>query len=154
MTDEEYYRQLFEDSVRQRGGCGTPILATIIIAIIILFSSCATKTRVEYVDREVVKYETKIQHDTLVKEVHDSVFHSIIQKGDTIYDTKYIEHIKYRDKIVVKIDTCFKDSIQTQIKETTVEKKIIPKWCYISLVICILIIIFAIIKATRWLQIH
>lgn len=151
MSDKEYFEMLWKESVKGYCGCGATMVF-VIIAIVLTFSSCATRTKIEYVDREVVKYETKIQHDTLVKEVHDSVFHSIIQKGDTIYDTKYIEHIKYRDKIVVKIDTCYKDSIQTQIKENTVEKKIIPKWCYFSLVICSLIIIFAILKVLEWLR--
>ena len=64
----------------------------IIFAILSLFilTGCATKTKIEYVDREVVKYETKVQHDTLINNVHDSIYHTIFQKGDTIYDTKYV----------------------------------------------------------------
>ena len=126
--------------------------AITIASISVLMCSCATKNRVEYIDREVVRYDNKIQHDTLINVVHDSVYHTVFQKGDTIYDTKYIEKTKCRDRIVVKTDTCYRDSIQIQTNETTVEKQIIPKWCYICLVVCFLFIIFAIYKIVRWLH--
>lgn len=120
--------------------------------ILAFLCSCATRTKIEYVDREVVKYQTKVEHDTLISQVHDSVYHTVFQKGDTIYDTKYVEKTKYRDRIVVKSDTCWRDSIQTQIKETTTEKQIIPKWCYVCLAVCVLFIIFATVKVIRWLR--
>lgn len=123
---------------------------TMVVAVVILLSACATKTKVEYVDREVVKYETKIQHDTLYNDVHDSIYHTIFQKGDTVYNTKYVEHIKWKERIVCKIDTLFHDSVSVQIKENTVEKKIIPNWCYYSLVVWIILIIFAVIKVYKW----
>lgn len=153
MTDKEYYDKLWNEITR-RIGCGTPIAASIIICIVILFSSCATKTKIKYVDREVVKYETKIQHDTLINNIHDSVYHTVFQKGDTIYDTKYVEKTKYRDRVVVKTDTCYRDSIQTVIRESVKEKQIIPKWCYYCLVVSILFVIFAIVKTIRWIQVH
>ena len=137
-----------------RIGCGSPVVATIIITLILVFSSCATKREIQYVDRDVVKYETKIQHDTLINNIHDSVYHTVFQKGDTIYDTKYVEKTKYRDRVVVRIDTCYRDSVQTVIKESVKEKQIIPKWCYYLLVFSIIVIIFAIVKVIRWLQIH
>lgn len=115
------------------------------------FFSCATKRKIEYIDRDVVRYETKYQHDTLVTNVHDSIFHTIYQKGDTVYDIKYKYKIQYRDKVVSRYDTIYKDSIQTVFKEITTEKKVIPNWCYYSLVCWVLIIIFAIIKVRRWI---
>ena len=152
MNNNTFYNRLWEESPMGRMGCGSPIVATIIITLILVFSSCATKTKIEYVDREVVKYETKIQHDTLINNIHDSVYHTVFQKGDTIYDTKYVEKTKYRDRVVVRIDTCYRDSIQTVIKESVKEKQIIPKWCYYILVFSIIVIIFAIVKVIRWLQ--
>ena len=152
MNNNTFYNRLWEESPMGRMGCGSPIVAAIIITLILVFSSCATKTKIEYVDREVVRYETKIQHDTLINNIHDSVYHTVFQKGDTIYDTKYVEKTKYRDRVVVRIDTCYRDSIQTVIKESVKEKQIIPKWCYYLLVISILVIIFAIVKVIRWLQ--
>ena len=129
-----------------------PTLAIIAILVLLLLSSCATKTKVEYVDREVVKYETKIQHDTLINNVHDSIYHTIFQKGDTVYDTKYVEKIKYRDKMVYKYDTIYRDSTQVVVKENTIEKRIIPKWCYYSLFACGIFLIIALVKLIRWLR--
>lgn len=154
MDNNELYSRIMQESLMQRNGCGQPMLAMIIIAIILFFSSCATKTKIEYVDREVVKYQKEVIHDTLIQHTHDSVYHTIFQKGDTIYDIKYVEKTKWRDRVVCKTDTCCRDSIRTQIKEKTVEKQKIPKWCYFSLVVCILFIIFAFVKLIRWLQIR
>ena len=154
MNNKDYYNKLWEESPMGRIGCGSPIVAAIVITLILVFSSCATKTKIEYVDRDVVKYETKIQHDTLINNIHDSVYHTVFQKGDTIYDTKYVEKTKYRDRVMVKTDTCYRDSIQTVIKESVKEKQIIPKWCYYCVVVSILFVIFAIIKAIRWIQVH
>ena len=141
-----------QEYLTQRNGCGHIMLATIIIGIILVFSSCATKKQIEYVDREVVKYQKEIVHDTLFQHTHDSVYHTVFQKGDTVYDTKYVEKTKWRDRVVVKTDTCYRDSIQTVIKESVKEKQIIPKWCYFCLVVCAIFLIFAIRKLIRWLQ--
>ena len=146
------YNEWKQEQILNNSGCGTPILAAIVLLIVMVFSSCATKTKVEYVDREVVKYETKIQHDTLINNIHDSIYHTVFQKGDTIYDTKYIEKTKWRDRVVVKTDTCYRDSIQTITINKTIEKRIIPKWCYYCLVVCVIFIIFAIRKLIQWLQ--
>ena len=155
MTKEE--RLMYEEQWRQQqlmnSGCGTPVLYAIIIAVIMLFSSCATKTKIEYRDREVVKYNTSYVHDTTFVEKHDSVYHTIFQKGDTVYDTKYVERTRWRDNIVVKKDTCWRDSIVTIKKETVKEVTKIPKLFKIAFVFSILVVIFAIVKFIRWLQI-
>ena len=134
-------------------GCGTPVLYAIIIAVIMLFSSCATKTKIEYRDREVVKYNKSYVHDTTFVEKHDSVYHTVFQKGDTVYDTKYVERTRWRDNIVVKKDTCWRDSIVTIKEETVKEVTKIPKLFKIAFVFSILVVIFAIVKLIRWLQI-
>ena len=155
MTKEE--RLMYVEQWRQQqlmnSGCGTPVLYAIIIAVIMLFSSCATKTKIEYRDREVVKYNTSYVHDTTFVEKHDSVYHTIFQKGDTVYDTKYVERTRWRDNIVVKKDTCWRDSIVTIKKETVKEVTKIPKLFKIAFVFSILVVIFAIVKFIRWLQI-
>ena len=125
-----------------------------VLFTVLIFCSCATRTKIEYIDREVVKYQKQVVHDTLINNIHDSVYHTVFQRGDTIYDTKYVEKMKYRDRVVVKTDTCYRDSIQVQIKESVVEKQKIPKWCYYCLGICVLFVIFAFIKLVRWLQIR
>lgn len=147
------YNECKQQQIFNNAGCGTPIFAAIILFIVMAISSCATKTKIEYIDREVVKYQKEVVHDTLLQHTHDSIYRTIFQKGDTIYDTKYVEKTKWRDKIVYKIDTCYRDSVYTQIKEKTVERQIIPKWCYFCLVVCAIFLIFAIRKLIRWLQI-
>jgi len=117
----------------------------LILSCVFLVCSCATKTKVEYIDREVVRYETKIQHDTLINNVHDSI--SVVQKGDTVYVDRW--HTAIKERIVSRVDTCWRDSLLTEIKEIAVERKIIPNWCYFSLVVCVIIIIFAITKFVR-----
>lgn len=134
-------------------GCCNLVLYAIIIAVIMLFSSCATKTKIEYRDRDVVKYNTSYVHDTTFVEKHDSVYHTIFQKGDTVYDTKYVERTRWRDNIVVKKDTCWRDSIVTIKNETVKEVTKIPKLFKITFVFSILVIIFAVVKSIRWLQI-
>lgn len=155
MTKEE--RLMYVEQWRQQqlmnSGCGNLVLYAIIIAVIMLFSSCATKTKIEYRDRDVVKYNTSYVHDTTFVEKHDSVYHTIFQKGDTVYDTKYVERTRWRDNIVVKKDTCWRDSIVTIKKETVKEVTKIPKLFKITFVFSILVIIFAVVKSIRWLQI-
>ena len=147
------YVEQWRQQQLMNSGCGTPVIYAIIIAVIMLFSSCATKTKIEYRDREVVKYNTSYVHDTTFVEKHDSVYHTIFQKGDTVYDTKYVERTRWRDNIVVKKDTCWRDSIVTIKKETVKEVTKIPKLFKIAFVFSILVVIFAIVKLIRWLQI-
>lgn len=147
------YNEWKQQQILNNSGCGTPIFAAIILFVVMVLSSCATKTNVEYVDREVVKYQKEVVHDTLLQHTHDSVYHTIFQKGDTVFNTKYVEKTRWRDRVVVKIDTCYRDSIQTVIKESVKEKQIIPKWCYFCLAVCAIFLIFAIRKIIRWLQI-
>lgn len=117
---------------------------------VLMLCSCATRTKIEYVDKEVVKYQKQVVHDTLINNIHDSIYHTVFQRGDTIYDTKYVEKTKWRDRVVYKIDTCYRDSICTQIREKTVEKQKIPKWCWYCAVFSILCIIFATYKLIRF----
>jgi len=120
-------------------------LLYIAIALFVL-SGCATKSTIEYRDRDVLKYITSIQHDTMINNVHDSIYNNIFTKGDTVYNTKYRERIQYRDRIVFKNDTIRKDSIQTQYKENTIIKTKIPKWCWILLTINVIICSFIGVK--------
>ena len=112
-----------------------------IIALFIL-SGCATRKTIEYRDRDVVKYIKTLQHDTLINNIHDSIYNNVYTKGDTVYNIKYKERIAFKDRIVFRNDTVRKDSIQTQYKENTIIKKIIPKWCWVLLVINVSLGIF------------
>ena len=113
---------------------------------------CKTRKQIEYVDREVIKYVTQVRHDTSREHTTDSVYLEVIQRGDTVYKTKYKEVIRWRDRFIVQTDTCWRDSIRTEYKEQVKEVKYIPKVYKISMGISILLLIFAIIKIGIWLK--
>ena len=115
-------------------------------------ASCATKTKVEYRDRVVDHYITNTVHDTLVDKMTDSVYVSVYTRGDTVFQVKYKEKTRWRDRIVETHDTCWRDSIVTINKETTKEIVKIPKILKISLVFSLLVITFAFVKLLRWLK--
>lgn len=120
--------------------------------ILFLTSSCATKTKIEYHDRDVNHYITNVVHDTLIDKTTDSVYVNVYTKGDTVFKEKYKERTRWRDKIVERHDTCYKDSIVVEYKETTKEVVKIPKIYSLSLWFSIVCIIFAIVKLMRWLR--
>ena len=95
MTREEEIQKIWQESLLQRNGCGTTVIACLVL-VILLFCSCATKKEIEYRDRIVEKEIVKEVHDTLLESVHDSVFQTVYQKGDTVYSEKYVEHTKWR----------------------------------------------------------
>lgn len=123
------------------------------LAAVLFLTSCITKTKVEYRDRDVNHYITNEVHDTLRIEVKDSTYHLIRVVNDTVYDTKYVERTRWRDRVVERHDTCWRDSVVTEYKETVKEVTKIPKLYRISLVFSFLMIIFALIKFTKWLKI-
>lgn len=106
-----------------------------ILMFLVLASSCRSTKSLE-TDKEVL-LQIKEVHDTTYIEKKDSIYHTIFQKGDTVYNTKYVESVKYRDRIVNKTDTLFQE--REVIKEKTIEKKIIPTWCWWLLAINVLI---------------
>lgn len=150
MTDMEKDK-IIKDCMEKAmyNGCGVPTcLAVVLFIVVMFFSSCATRTKIEYKDRDVYHYVTKVEKDTVTERVHDSVY--IHEKNDTVWFEKW--HTKYVDKIVLRHDTCWRDSVVTEYKETTKEIVKVPKIYKYSLVISIIVIIFAFIKLTRWLR--
>lgn len=125
-----------------------------IIAFLSLFllAACATRTRIEYRDRDVNHYITNTIHDTLINNTRDSIYVEVLAKGDTIWRTKYVEKTKWRDRIVERHDTCWRDSIVVEYKENVREVTRVPKIYKFSLLLSILCIIFVFIKLTRWLK--
>lgn len=101
---------------------GPMVIHVIIICIAIAAGICALAScsTIRYVDREVVIHDTTrvVKVDSIWNYQHDSVF--VKEKGDTVY--KYVEHIRYRDRI--KVDTLLKvrvDSVTVEsIKEVQV----------------------------------
>ena len=123
------------------------------LIMLLILCSCASRKQIEYRDRYIDRYITNTQHDTIINNTRDSIYVSIYEKGDTIYNTKYVEKTIYLDKIKIQIDTIYRDSIRTEFIEKTKEVIKIPKIYHISLVICIIMLIFAIAKALKWLKI-
>ena len=156
MSRDEYMQKIAMEALNSRYWCfGNGLRITMIVVVaIIMLSSCATKNKIEYRDRIVDHYNTIVQHDTLREHTSDSIFEKIYVKGDTVYNTKYVEKTRWRDRIVERHDTCWRDSIVTIKKETVKEVTKIPKLFKIAFVFSILVVIFAIVKLIRWLQIH
>lgn len=125
-----------------------------IIAFLSLFllAACATRTRIEYRDRDVNHYITNTIHDTLINNTRDSIYLEVLAKGDTIWRTKYVEKTRWRDRVVERHDTCWRDSIVVEYKENVKEVTRVPKIYKFSLLLSILCIIFVFIKLTRWLK--
>lgn len=126
------------------------VLLFLLVSIFLV--SCATKTKVEYRDREVTKYENVYLHDTTFIERHDSVFHSVIQRGDTVFDTRYVEKVKWRDRVVEHHNTCWRDSAVIEYQYITKEVNKIPKIYTYALIFSILTLIYGLIKLTKWLK--
>ena len=119
--------------------------------VTLMLMGCATQTQIEYRDREVIKYVNSIQRDTLINNIHDSIYVNTYTINDTIYQYKYKERIAYRDRIVVKTDTVKNDVVSVQYQEKTIVKNKIPKWCWFLLTINILVIAFFILKTyLKW----
>ena len=119
-----YHYECDNDFVGSMKGCLYSLIGIIIMVIIsLLFGSCST----QYVPVETIKteYKTNTVHDSVFVETvkHDSV--AIIQKGDTVFVSKW--HTLYKDRWREKLitDTVIKvDSVQVPYP---VERKL-TKW--------------------------
>ena len=119
------------------------------IVMLNVLTSCSMLKKIEYRDLVVDHYNTVTVHDTLREHITDSTYHLIKIINDTVYDTKYIERTRWRDRIVQKHDTCWRDSVDIQHKETVKEVIKIPKYYHFAFVLSLLIITFAIIKRIK-----
>lgn len=126
----------------------------IYFVVLLCCVSCNTTRNLENNNQDVVKIEKVVEHDTLTQFVHDSIYHTIFQRGDTVYETKYIEKTRFRDKVVIRTDTIFHDSIVEKKLEVVVEKKTIPKWCYNSLLLSFVLLCIFLVRCAIWLRKH
>lgn len=116
--------------------------------------SCNTTKEVSNNNQNVVNVDKVVERDTIRQIVHDSIFHTIYQRGDTIYNTKYVYKVRYRDKIVLRFDTIRHDSIVTKTQNVVVEKRVIPAWCYNCLLLSIILFCFFLVRCAIWLRKH
>jgi len=193
--DREFYTRMWEQNQMLNNGCGTLFCIALIIGVVLLFSSCATKkhivendyqkteVKVDSTDVQSVKVDsTDTEHKTEIKETEkvetetkveksDSTVMTVDAQGNVIKQETWhkeketvsrnreyekclkdsIDRIKLeRDSLLVYVSRC--DSLKEKLSHkeyVTVEKQKIPKWCYGSLVICLLFVIFAITKFVR-----
>ena len=124
------------------------ILLVWMLCVFVCLTSCATRNKIEYIDKEVEKIVVKEIHDTVRESLHDSIV--IKERGDTSLIERW--HTKYRDRIVETHDTVRNDSIQVQYKETVKEVVKYPKTYWAAVCVSILFFIFAFVKLIKWIQ--
>lgn len=146
MTKEQEFTKIWDDSIGKNGCFQQVIAFAVVLLFIFLSTSCATKTKIEYRDRVVDHYNTVTVHDTTKIKEKDSTYHFIRVVNDTVYDTKYVEKTRWRDRIVEKHDTCWRDSVVTEYKETAKEVVKYPKTYWYAVGVSVLFLIFAFIK--------
>ena len=127
-------------------------ISLILVFVCLIFAGCRTTTTSENNNSDVVQYVTKVEHDTLFERMVDSVYFEVRQKNDTIFQTKYKEVIRWKDRVKIQIDTFYRDSIVVEYKENVKEVIYIPKIYRYSLYITIILVIFAIVKIAIWLK--
>lgn len=124
----------------------------VILFAFVCITGCKSSKNIEYRDRYIDRYITNVVHDTLKEHFTDSVYLEVVQKGDTIYRTKYKEVVRWRDRIIEHYDTCYMDSVITEYKESIKEITRIPNIFKISMGISILLLIFALFKLILWFK--
>ena len=127
-------------------------ISLILVFVCLIFAGCRTTTTSENNNSDVVQYVTKVEHDTLFERMVDSVYFEVRQKNDTVFQTKYKEVIRWKDRVKIQIDTFYRDSIVVEYKENVKEVIYIPKIYRYSLYITIILVIFAIVKIAIWLK--
>ena len=167
---KDYYIKLWEQNKFLNSGCCTPIYAIVLIGIVMLLSSCATKGKLVDEKKERTEMRKDSTDTKTVKEDSISTFHKTdkseketvntdtkIEKSDSTVMTVDVNGnvIKQeRDSLIQYVARC--DSLQEKLSHkeyVTVEKQKIPKFCYASLVFSFVCIIFAIIKLFKWLRV-
>lgn len=128
------------------------VLTLIILAL--LLGSCKTT---KYVEVARVTHDTitlyRQKTDSVV--LHDSIYHEVVSRHDTVFDTKFIERTRWRDRVlrdsiyIAKHDTVPKP-YAVERKKTIAEKMRDKTW-YILLAIAIVeaLTIFALYKVWR-----
>ena len=112
-----------------------------ILLLLWLLSGCKTcecLPSVEYRDSIVTRY----QHDTIQTYEKDSVF--ILIKGDTVWREHW--SIRYRDRVVVRHDTIYKDR-QSEVVRT---ERVVPGYYRsVSWAFCVLVALLVVAAAVR-----
>ena len=94
--DREFYTRMWEQNQMLNNGCGTPFYIALIIGVVLLFSSCATKkhivendhqkteVKVDSTDVQSVKVDsTDTEHKTEIKETEKVETETKVEKSDS-----------------------------------------------------------------------
>ena len=122
-----------------------------VLALMSLFASCGG---VRYVPVERATHDSiyisRLQRDSI--HVHDSIYMEVKTKADTVYQTKYVQKVVYRDAL--RTDTMLVERIDTIRIPYPVERKL-TRWEQIKLDFGGMFIggiaIFALSSAIVWL---
>lgn len=128
-----------QESLMHRNGCGQPMLALIIIAIILIFSSCATKkevikdekekteVKVDSAKTEIVKQDSiDVTHKTDVKETEKVKTNTKVEKSDSTVMTVDAQGN------VIKQETWHKEK-ETVSRNREYEKQLLDSIAHFSL---------------------
>ena len=132
---------------------------TILFFLVVMMAaaSCMTLTgctSVRYVPVESVTHDSiyisRVERDSI--HVHDSIYMEVMSKADTVYQTKYVQKVVYRDAL--RTDTMIVERVDTIRMPYPVERQL-SQWEKIKLDlggICIGgLIIFALSEVAVWI---
>lgn len=121
----------------------------LVFIFVLLFMVCSCRTSQHSLTEKEIQYIDRHIRDTTVIETKDSVYLERIQKGDTIYEKKYIKEIRYKDRIVYRDSISYQDKTKTEYRLIT--KKVVPSWCwYLMAANIVIIAFFGFKKYLKW----
>ena len=130
---------------------GTLLSLAALAMMLMMLSACSPKT--VYVPTEAIRTDTLYRTDLRVDSVifRDSV--AVIQRGDTVYLTKYRDRFRYRERI----DTLYQsvtDSVEVRVPHP-VEQKLsswertkmeLGGWAFGALIVAVVAVVWLIFK--------
>ena len=95
-----------------------------VLALMSLFASCGG---VRYLPLESVTHDSiyisRLERDSI--HVHDSIYLEVVQRADTVYQTKYVQKVVYRD--VLRVDTLYVVQVDSVEVPVPVEREL-SRW--------------------------
>ena len=122
MTDEEFYRQYWQNRFMNQSGCG-PMVAAILLIVLLAVSCCPCKnleSSTTVVDRDSVRTETKIETvyvtDTLLVEIPAQT-----AERTTADSTSFLENDYAKSEARINPDGTLFHSLETKPQKKPVE---------------------------------
>lgn len=126
----------------------------LLLLLVLALSACNKTVYVEKYIEKIDTVTTVLPTDTItITRTVDcnSVF------GDTIETAEQRVEVVYRDRILRVKSECKPDTVKVFVKgkeiaiEKTVEKKVVPRWCFICVGVTLLVILLILKRVTSWL---